>query len=139
MQDTHFRVFAYSVLSISSALTILSIFQATGLKISLELELFLIIIWAISPYLCMYLVDVLLRRVYAISNMSLFLTVSSFAMLLFTLTYFDSGGRKSSTDALKYLFAPFFLHIIWFAAFEIATIWTLFWKLNKRMKNTKLD
>jgi hypothetical protein len=134
MQDKSIRIFTVAVLLLSSALTILSIFQSAGWKLSLELELLLIIIWAISPYVCMYLIDVLLRRVYSVSNMSLFLAVSSFTTFLLTLTYFNSGGRKSSTDALKYLFVPCFLHILWFAAFEIAIIWTLFWKLIRRMK-----
>ena len=134
MRNNGLSLITYLSLLLSAVLTILSIFQDTGWKFNFELVFFLIIIFAISPYIFTYLIDVLLRRVYSITNMSWLLAVASFSMFFLTLTYFNSGGRKSSTDALKYLFLPFFLHIIWFTVFEIAIIWTLLGKLIRILK-----
>jgi hypothetical protein len=134
MEEKSIKRLFYLMITLSVCVTLISLFSDANRKLRFEFEFLIFIIWAISPYACLYLVDVGLRKIYSISNMSIFLLVVSTLMFFFTLMYFDGGVRKSSTDALKYLFVPFFLHIGWFAAFETAIIWTLLSKFFTRRK-----
>ncbi len=139
MQEKYIRRLFHGILLFAVSTTLLAIFQDTNGNFTFESTFLLTVIWAISPIACLYLVRVILERLYSITNMSIFLLVVSLMMLLVTFMYFENGVRRSSTDALKYLFAPFFLHILWFVSFEIAIIWTLLAKLVKKLQQKSVS
>ncbi len=110
MNDRNLRTIEISALSVSIIVTVLAMLYAAAWEISLES--FLFILWAVSPYICLFLVGVLLRKITSISKISLVFCVTSLLMLGFTLLiYIGTLGDESSTYALIFLFVPIYLYI----------------------------
>jgi hypothetical protein len=134
MEEKNIKRLFYLTIILSVGVALISMLSDASWKLRFDFEFLLFVVWIISPYICLYLVGVGLKKIYLISNMSVFLPVVSTLMFFFTLMYLENGVRKSSTDALKYLFVPFFLHIGWSVAFVSAIIWSLLSKFFKQIK-----
>ena len=89
-------------------------------------------LWAVSPYISLFLTDVILRRLTSVSKLPLLFCVTALLMLVFTLlVYVGTLGDKSSTYALIFLFVPFYLYIGSIIVFGIGLILALLAKMPK--------
>jgi membrane-associated HD superfamily phosphohydrolase len=110
MNDKNLRAIEISALSVSIIVTTLAMLRAAAGEISSGA--FLFILWAVSPHICLFLVDVALRKIAPTLKMSLVFCVTSLLMLGFTLlAYVGTLGDKSSTYGLIFVFVPFYLYI----------------------------
>jgi len=131
MNDKNLRVVAISALSLSIIVTVLALLRAAAWEIGSGQLLF--ILWAISPYISLFLVDVLLRKITSISKLSLLFCVTSLLMLGFTLlAYIGTLGDKSSTYALIFVFVPFCLYVGGIIVFGVGLILALLLKSSKK-------
>lgn len=94
------------------------------------------ILWVVSPYICLFLLDVLLQRAKRIPEMPLFFCVVSLLMLGFTLfAYVGTMGDKSSTYGLIFIFVPFYLYVGSFILVVGNVIWVLLLEPSKDKNN----
>lgn len=108
MNDRNLRLVEISALSISIAVTLLAMLRAADGEIKTGTVLF--ILWGISPYICLFLADVVLRMIASIPKMFPVFCIASLLMLGFTLlAYVGTLGDQSSTYGLIFLFVPFYL------------------------------
>ena len=130
MNDKDLRVIEISALSISVIVTVLAMMRAAAWEI--KSGTFLFILWGISPYLFLFLVDVLLRKIKPIPKMFLVFCVASLLMLGFTLlAYVGTLGDRSSTYGLIFLFVPFYLFVGGAIFLVGGLIWALLSKPSK--------
>ena len=130
MNDKNLRVIGISALLLSIIVTVLLMLRAAAWEIGSGQLLF--ILWAISPYISLFLVDVLLRKITSISKLSLLFCVTSLLMLGFTLlAYVGTLGDKSSTYALIFVAVPFYLYVGGVLVFGIGLILALLLKSSK--------
>ena len=134
MNDKNLIVIEILALSVSIIVTVLAMLRAAAWEF--KPGTFPFILWGISPYICLFSVDIVLRRLASVSKMSLVFCVTSVLMLGFTLlTYVGTLGDKSSTYALIFLFVPFYLYIGGIIFLGGGLIWAL---LTKSSKDTNI-
>ncbi len=110
MHEKKLRIIEFAALFLCVIVTVLAMLRAAAWNLNAGAALF--ILWAISPYLCLYLADRALRKIAAIPRMPLVFCVISILMLAFTLLgYVGTLGDTSSTYALIFLFVPVSLFI----------------------------
>jgi peptidoglycan/LPS O-acetylase OafA/YrhL len=134
MNDKNLRTVEISALSISIIVTALATLGVTMWEINLGT--FLFILWGISPYVCLFLAGVLLRKIAPNLKMSLVFCATSLLMLGFTLLL--SVGRlvdKSLMDPFVFLFFPIYLNIAGAVLIGGGLIWAL---LSKFSRNTSI-
>jgi hypothetical protein len=137
MNNGNLRTIEISALSVSVIVTALAMLRAAMWKIDSGALLF--ILFAISPYICLFLFDVVLRRdvllkkIPSVSEkMPRVFCVTSLLMLGFTLlTYVGTIGDRSSTYALIFLFVPFYLFAGGAVIVGGGLIWALFSKSSE--------
>lgn len=97
-------------LSASVVVTMLAIVREAGWSIGPGTLGF--ILWAISPYICFFFADILLRKLFSVPKLSLFSCLISLLMLAFTLvTYLGTVNDGSSTYPLIFLVLPIYLYV----------------------------
>ncbi|HEX8737315.1 MAG TPA: hypothetical protein VF721_18425 [Pyrinomonadaceae bacterium] len=110
MNDRDSRAIEITALSLSIIVTALAMLHAGAWKI--DLVGLLIMLLTISPYICLFLADIGLRKTAPNLKMSSVFCAASLLMLGFTLlTYIGTLGDSSSTYALIFLFVPFYLYV----------------------------
>ena len=130
MKDKNLKAIEISALTVSIIVTTFAMLYASEWEINSGALLF--ILWGISPYICLFLVDAVLRKIALVPKMSLVFCVISVLMLGFTLlAYLGTLGDKSSTYALIFLFVPFYLFIGSAVFLICGLIWALFSKSSK--------
>ena len=130
MNDRNLRAIEISALSISIIVTVFAMLRAAAWEINSGT--FLFILWGISPYICLFLVDVVLRKIVQTLRMILVFCVASLLMLGFTLlAYVGTLGDKSSTYGLIFLFVPFYLLVGGIIFLGGGLIWVLLSKSSK--------
>lgn len=110
MNNKNLRIIEISAFITAVIVTIVTMLYAADLSIDFGAILF--ILWAISPYICVFLTGLLLRKFTSIPKIPLIFSIVSLLMLVFTLliypgVFFD----QSSTFALVFLFIPVYLFI----------------------------
>lgn len=130
MNEKNLRVIGILALILSGIVTALVMLRAAVWEIGLEHIVF--ILWAVSPYISLFLADVALRRLTSLSKMSLLFCVTGLLMLGFTLlAYVGTLGDKSSTYGLIFLFVPFYLYVGGVIVLGVGLILALLAKLPK--------
>lgn len=128
--DKNLRLVEVSALSVSIVVTVFAMLRASVWKI--DLTTFLFLLWAVSPFIFLFLIDAGLRKFAPRLKMPVIFCLTAILMLGLTLlTYLGTLGDESSTYGLLFLFAPVYLYagaIIFLAA---GLIWTLFSKSSK--------
>ena len=131
MNDKNLKTVGIAALLVSIITTILVILRASVWEIGLE---HIFILWTISPYIFLFIADVVLRRLTSISKLPLIFCVTALLMLAFTLLLYVSALSsldESSTAGVIFIFAPFYLYIEGIIVFGIGLILTLLAKLPK--------
>ena len=114
------RNITYLVLIIAAALTIGSMTRNAG---SMDAGTFLFMVWAISPYLLVGMLVLLLGRLGSMRFVAPVALVVSVLMLAFTAyVYWIGMDHTSSTEALAYVFVPVYLHVGGIIAIAVAAI-----------------
>jgi hypothetical protein len=109
MKEREARGIEISALSISILMTVFAMLRAATWKI--DFGALLIMLWTISPYICLFLADVGLRKTAPNLKMSSVFFAASLLMLGFTLLAYGGSPEGSSTYALIFLFVPFYLYL----------------------------
>lgn len=117
-------------LALSIIATILVMLYAAAWQIDSGGVLF--ILWGISPYIAVFLVDILLRKLLSPPRQPLIFCITAVLMLAFTLfVYGGIFGNESSTFALVFLFIPIYLFIGAFVLIVIGSLLGLLFKPSK--------
>ncbi len=109
-------------LAISAIVTVWAMLRAADWQV--DFAAIALISWAISPYVVLYTVSVLLARYTSLPKAALVSGVVSVLMLAFTLLIYigTAGGDSSSTDALVFIFVPIWLYIGGFALLVVGLL-----------------
>lgn len=130
MDNKKLRIIEIAALSVSVIVTVFTMLRAAEWQIDSATILF--IFWGISPYICLFLVDVLLKKIAPSLNLFLVFCSASLLMLGFTiLAYVGTLGDESSTFGLIFLFVPFYLYIGGIIFLGGGLIWALLTKSRK--------
>ena len=99
-----------AALSISIVVTLLVMLRASAW--SFDAGIFLFMLWAVSPYFCLYSADIALRKLTSIPKLPLIFCIISLLLLASTLViYLGTLNDSSSTYALIFIFVPIYLFI----------------------------
>ena len=121
-------------LALSIIATILVMLYAAAWQIDMGGVVF--ILWGISPYIAVSLVDILLRKLLSQPRQPLIFCITAVLMLAFTLlVYGNIFGNESSTFALVFLFIPIYLFIGAFVLIFIGSLLGLLFKPSKPENN----
>jgi hypothetical protein len=127
MNNKNLRTIEISALAVSIIVTVLAMLRSAAWQI--DSGTFLFILWAVSPYICLFLADFAFKRISLISKMLPVFCAVSVLMLAFTLlVYVGTLGDGSSTYALVFLFIPIYLFIGGIIFCGAGLIWALFSK-----------
>lgn len=110
MNNKNLKIIEISALILAVIVTVVTMLYAAAWSIDFGAILF--VLWAVSPYICVFLAGSLVRKFTSIPKTSLIFSIVSLLMLVFTLliypgVFFD----QSSTFALVFLVIPVYLFI----------------------------
>ncbi len=124
MNTRNLKAITITLLSLSTLITILTMLSSSDQKIDLSLVYF--ILWGISPYVCLSLIDLLFRKIGRSQKTYLFSCIASVLMFCLTvMAYVGIQKDRSSTAGLAFLFVPFWLNVGVFIVFVASLIVTL--------------
>jgi hypothetical protein len=131
MSEKNLRAIEISALVLSIIVTLLAMLRAAAWSIDSGMLLFML--WAVSPYICFFFADIVLRKLLSLPKMPLIFCVISLLLLGSTLvTYIGTMNDRSSTYALIFLFVPIYLYIGSFILLGASIIFAL---LSKRSQS----
>ena len=120
-----------SALALSIITTVLAMLYSAGWSIDFGAVLF--ILWAISPYICVFSIGQLLKKITSIPQTSLLFCTVAILMFVFTLlTYSTMFANQSSTAALAFVIVPFYLFIGSFILLGIGLLFAFFFKRSAK-------
>lgn len=124
MNYRNLKAITITLLSLSTFITILTIVFASNQKIDLGLIYF--ILWGVSPYVCLFLIDLLFRKIGRSQKTYLFSCLASVLMFCLTVTAYVGISRdRSSTAGLAFVFIPPWLNLGALLLFVVNLIATL--------------
>jgi hypothetical protein len=129
MKEREARGIEISALSVSIVMTVFAMLRAALWQI--DPGALLIMLWTISPYICLFLADVGLRKTAPHLKMSSVFLAASLLMLGFTLLAYGGSSQGSSTYALIFLFVPFYLYLGGAVFLGGGLLWALLSKSSK--------
>ncbi len=131
MENKNLKIVEIAALVLSVIVTVAAMLYSANW--SVDLGAFLFILWAISPYICVFFVGQLVKKFTSIPQTSLIFCVVSLLMLAFTLlTYLGAFFDQSSTYALVFLFIPVYLFIGSFLLIGIGLLFAFFFKRSAK-------
>lgn len=131
MNNKNLKTVEISALLLSAIVTVAAILYSANL--SVDFAAFLFILWAVSPYICVFLAGHLVGKIKSIPQTSLIFCVVSVLMLAFTLLiYLGAFFDQSSTYALVFLFIPVYLFIGSFFLIGIGLLFAFFFKRSAK-------
>jgi len=138
MNNKNLRIIEILALSVSIIVTALVMLRFTEWKI--DSGIFVLFLAAISPYICLFLVDIVLRKFAPTLKMSLVFCGTSLLMLGLTLFIYvyllaETPAHRSSTDVLVFVVVPFYLYVGGAVVLVGGLIWAL---LSKSYKNKNI-
>lgn len=124
MNDKILKGIQFSALFVSIVVTALLMLVASAG--TAHLGVFIFILWAISPYICVFIFDIVLSKIAPKLKLDLILCIISVLMTLLTLyVYIGASQSKSSTAGLVFIFFPLYLHVGWVVILGIGLVWAL--------------
>ncbi len=127
MNNNKLKTVEISALLLSAIVTVAAMLYSANW--SVDLTWFLFIIWAVSPYICVFLAGHLAEKIKSIPQTSVVFCVAAVLMLAFTLlTYLGAFFDQSSTYALVFLFIPVYLFIGSFFLIGIGLLFAIFFR-----------
>jgi hypothetical protein len=104
------KLTSYLLLAAAVIITIATMVKATGG--TLDIGVFLFILWAVSPYALLLIISGIVGRTRYAQYVATPFFITSLLLLAGTLFFYVGAlNGQSSTEALIFVFAPLYLHV----------------------------